>query len=77
MYTVPTLGGDVRLVAKDGRRPRFSPDGSLIAYWTGDEHIQGPADDRLNRGHEADDDPVMKVVLPGSPGGGVDSDDGD
>ncbi len=40
VYTVPTLGGDVRLVAKDGRRPRFSPDGSLIAYWTGDEHIQ-------------------------------------
>ena len=30
-----TLGGDVRLVAPPGRRPRFSPDGSRMAYWVG------------------------------------------
>lgn len=28
-------GGKPRLVAKEGRRPRFSPGGNWIAYWTG------------------------------------------
>ena len=32
---MPALGGNPRLVAEGGRRPRFSPDGSRIAYWTG------------------------------------------
>src|SRR5438876_807266 len=30
-----TLGGDSRLIAQEGRSPRFSPDGSRIAYWVG------------------------------------------
>ncbi len=35
VYIVPALGGAARLVAKEGRNPRFSPDGTRIAYWTG------------------------------------------
>jgi Tol biopolymer transport system component len=35
IYMVSTLGGDPRLIAPQGRRPRFSPDGSRIAYWVG------------------------------------------
>ena len=42
VYTISTLGGDEpRLIARDGRRPRFSPDGSRIAYWVGSEHNLG------------------------------------
>ncbi|MCP5110243.1 MAG: hypothetical protein GY953_05355, partial [bacterium] len=35
VYVVSSLGGDPVLLAKRGRRPRFSPDGQLVAYWTG------------------------------------------
>jgi eukaryotic-like serine/threonine-protein kinase len=35
VYVMPTLGGDARLVAEGGRSPRFAPDGTRIAYWTG------------------------------------------
>jgi Tol biopolymer transport system component len=35
VYVMPALGGPARLIAPDGRGPRFSPDGSRIAYWTG------------------------------------------
>jgi dipeptidyl aminopeptidase/acylaminoacyl peptidase len=35
VYLVSALGGEQRLLASEGRRPRFSPDGSRIAYWTG------------------------------------------
>ncbi|MGO9269949.1 MAG: protein kinase domain-containing protein [Terriglobia bacterium] len=37
VYMDSTYGGDERLVAKYGRNPRFSPDGTLIVYWIGDE----------------------------------------
>jgi serine/threonine protein kinase/Tol biopolymer transport system component len=36
IYVIPTLGGDERLIAPNGRRPLFSPDGQWIAYWTGE-----------------------------------------
>jgi serine/threonine protein kinase/Tol biopolymer transport system component len=36
IYVVPTFGGAERLVASQGRRPRFSPDGKWIAYWVRD-----------------------------------------
>jgi len=42
IYTVSTLGGDAKLIARDGQDPHFSPDGKWIAYWTGT-----PGDDRL------------------------------
>ena len=35
IFEVPTLGGAARLIASGGRRPRVSPDGQWIAYWTG------------------------------------------
>ena len=35
VYTIPTLGGEDRLVAAKGRRPVFSPDGTMVAYWAG------------------------------------------
>jgi eukaryotic-like serine/threonine-protein kinase len=35
IYVSAALGGELRLVAQNGRRPRFSPDGASIAYWVG------------------------------------------
>ncbi len=35
IYVMPSLGGAPRRIADGGRRPRWSPDGSQIAYWTG------------------------------------------
>lgn len=37
IYVTPVYGGSERLVAKFGRDPKFSPDGSQILYWTGEE----------------------------------------
>jgi Tol biopolymer transport system component len=38
IYIVPVVGGQSRLIAVRGRRPRFSPDGSRITYWQRDEN---------------------------------------
>ena len=39
IYVVPAFGSEApRFIAAEGRRPRFSPDGQLIVYWTG-SHI--------------------------------------
>jgi Tol biopolymer transport system component/predicted Ser/Thr protein kinase len=35
IYVVPAIGGNERLIAPQGRTPRFSPDGQWIAYWVG------------------------------------------
>lgn len=35
VYVKSIVGGDERLIVRKGRRPRFSPDGKWIAYWTG------------------------------------------
>jgi Tol biopolymer transport system component len=35
IYVVSALGGTDRLVARRGQGPRFSPDGTRIAYWVG------------------------------------------
>jgi Tol biopolymer transport system component/predicted Ser/Thr protein kinase len=36
VYIAPALGGEARLLVKNGRRPRFSPDGAWIAYAIGE-----------------------------------------
>ena len=33
VYTVSVFGGEPRLIARQGRRPQFSPDNTAIAYW--------------------------------------------
>jgi Tol biopolymer transport system component/tRNA A-37 threonylcarbamoyl transferase component Bud32 len=35
IYLISTTGGQERLLVKEGRRPRFSPDGGSLAYWVG------------------------------------------
>ncbi len=37
IYVIPIFGGQAKLVARDGRGPRYSPDGKWIAYWVRDE----------------------------------------
>src|SRR5712692_2133567 len=39
IYTVAVLGGDLKLIAKKGRGPRFSPDGQRIVYWVGEPYF--------------------------------------
>jgi DNA-binding winged helix-turn-helix (wHTH) protein/Tol biopolymer transport system component len=41
IYVMSVFGGEPKLVAPEGRRPRFSPDGKWIAYWVGFEHLLG------------------------------------
>ena len=35
IYLVSAFGGEARLLAQNGRNPRFSPTGDWIAYWVG------------------------------------------
>jgi eukaryotic-like serine/threonine-protein kinase len=39
IYVMSTLGGELQVVAAEGRRPRFSPDGQWIAYWVGERQM--------------------------------------
>jgi predicted Ser/Thr protein kinase len=43
LYTIPSLGGEPRLVAKGGREARFSPDGARLAFVTGGGGLSGGA----------------------------------
>jgi serine/threonine protein kinase len=36
IYTISTSGTDERMLAPEGRNPRFSPDGHRVLYWAGD-----------------------------------------
>lgn len=40
VFLVPALGGQRTLLARGGYRPRFSPDGTHIAYWTGERRFR-------------------------------------
>jgi Tol biopolymer transport system component len=42
IYEIPAFGGETRLLAREGLNPRFSPDGSQVAYWIGDENVANP-----------------------------------
>jgi serine/threonine protein kinase len=39
IYEIPAFGGEVRLIARDGLNPKFSPDGLQVAYWVGPETV--------------------------------------
>ena len=39
IFEIPAFGGDARLLAHDGWNPKFSPDGSHVAYWVGDAGV--------------------------------------
>ncbi len=39
IYEIPAFGGEVRLLAREGLNPKFSPDGSQVAYWVGTDFI--------------------------------------
>jgi hypothetical protein len=41
IYTIPSLGGEPRLIAKGGREPRFSPDGARLAFVSGGGGLSG------------------------------------
>jgi eukaryotic-like serine/threonine-protein kinase len=39
IYEIPAFGGEMRLLARHGLNPRFSPDGSQVAYWIGGPNV--------------------------------------
>jgi len=39
IYEIPAFGGDARLLARDGLNPKYSPDGSQVAYWVGNPGV--------------------------------------
>jgi eukaryotic-like serine/threonine-protein kinase len=39
IYEIPAFGGDSRLLARDGWNPKYSPDGSHVAYWVGGANV--------------------------------------
>ena len=38
IYEIPSFGGEARFLARDGSNPKFSPDGTQVAYWVGAQH---------------------------------------
>jgi Tol biopolymer transport system component len=65
IYVMPSLGGAPRRIADGGYRPRWSPDGRQIAYWTGQNmsYLFFPAEIHIigSKGGEA------RAIHPGLP----------
>ena len=50
IYVAPPLGGEARLLIPEGRRPRYSPDGRFLMYWTGIAYpndVRGSSDTKI------------------------------
>ena len=39
IYEIATFGGETRLLAREGLNPKYSPDGTNVAFWTGDNSV--------------------------------------
>jgi Tol biopolymer transport system component/DNA-binding winged helix-turn-helix (wHTH) protein len=39
IYEIPAFGGESRLLASEGWNPKYSPDGSEVAYWVGAQSV--------------------------------------
>ena len=39
IFEMPALGGEPRLIVRDGLNPRYSPDGRHVAYWVGPRSV--------------------------------------
>jgi eukaryotic-like serine/threonine-protein kinase len=39
IYEIPAFSGDARLLVRDGLNPKYSPDGSQVAYWVGEQGV--------------------------------------
>ncbi|MBV8570705.1 MAG: serine/threonine-protein kinase [Acidobacteriaceae bacterium] len=44
IFVVSALGGEPRRIAERGNKPRFSPDGEQVVYWTGRDVFLGSRD---------------------------------
>lgn len=72
IYVISALGGrEPRLLAANGRNPRYSPDGKWVAYWTGEltAFTRACIWSRPQVDHQRPWSSVLPCSLPGIPSG--------